>query len=161
MNTKKIVIKPAPRGYTQIDLPVKKTVRISNMFIPFGMNSNYTIKLQFSKENTPVYETLKSFEKEQFKNVVPQLETHIGKKAYQLMSKCQQKGSYPPTLMCTVAHKKDSIQTIIHQKHKGAIDTIYNLEKYTVDAVIEINQMWEKNGQISLAWIVKEIQIKI
>ena len=52
MNTKKIVIKPAPRGYTQIDLPVKKTVRISNMFIPFGMNSNYTIKLQFSKDIT-------------------------------------------------------------------------------------------------------------
>jgi len=162
METKKsenILIQYAPRGYIKLICSKLIRMKIFDAHIPFGMNKNYTIKVQLSKKQSGDFFTqLQETEKGLFEQAKTALQ--IAKPGdFELYSKTQKKGSYLPTIMCTIAHIRDTVQTTIVQKHKGEIVTVHDLKNKRVNIQLVQDHMWEKNNTISITWIVEKIEL--
>lgn len=147
-------IKKAKNGFTSIKLPVSVRYTMKRGFIPFGMNDNYTMKLEFSADELPLYDTILKKEGEIVKNIM----TEMGQ-TYSIRTKLRRNGMYMPTIMCAVKNRKHTIKSELYQKHKGDIHTFYDLEKTYVKVIIECKRAWVIGNHISCSWEIQSLSI--
>jgi len=140
--------------FIQLKLKNSKTIHIKNMYIPFGLNENNTIKLEFPKTETTLFHKIDSIDKKHFDNAIQILE---GK--YKHISKLKEKGHYPSTIMCKIPHKKSIIQTKITSKIRSELYTIFTLKRRTVNAIIEKKDMWIINNELHSVWYLTECEV--
>ena len=105
--------------FIQYKLQKSKKIRIKNMYIPFGVNENNTIKLEFSKTESTSFNKINAIDKDHFKKALL-----ISEEKYRHISKLKEKSHYPSTIMCKIPHTKSIIQTKILSKKK--IRIMYN-----------------------------------
>jgi len=156
MTSKKneLYIKNVKNGFTSIKLPTSERYTMRNAYIPFGMNDDYSMKLEFSANELPLYEKILKKEKDIVTNIMTVLD-----KTFSFRSKLKRNGKYMPTIMCTVKHRKNKIKSVLYQKNKGEIMTFYDLEKTNSRTVIECKQIWVIENRISCSWEIHSLTI--
>ena len=146
-------------NYISIHCP-KVTYYLNNCFIPFGMNDNYTMKLEFTQHNIDIFESIKKKEKDFFNNAKYILHKDHSIESPRLNSKLQKKGRYPPTILCSVYQRNNTIQSILKQKARK-LNTFYTLQRKRVNAQIECDTIWfnKKSQGMNCYWKINYVEV--
>lgn len=154
-----IYIEEIRNGFSALRLPTPVRYTLSNMFIPFGMNDNYTLKLEFTPATLSKYTVIQEKEKELFNSSIEIISEHTPNTPIRFSSKLHQNKKYMPTIMCTVDHRQDRIVSKLQQKNKSEINTFYTLRRKNSKVLIECDTLWIKNNEVRCAWKVVSVCI--
>ena len=135
-----------------------KEILLQNVYVPFGINKNYTIKFQFSKQNEFLASELTNIDKEHCKYLHEiYFKTDM---SVQHIYKVQKKSSYLSTILCTIPQIKKQIQTIVKSSRKE-LNTVFTLQHKKVDIKIKNSYVWINTDKkiISPCWIVTHIKV--
>lgn len=151
--------------FISIHFPKKATFYMNNAFIPFGLNDNNTLKCEFAKTDNDLYRKIEKKEKDFFAQSIELLQTMTNDTGNTIQnpicnSRLQKKGSYPPTLLCSIKYRQHNIQTEILQHSRG-LCTIYTLKRKRVHVRIECDTVWfnKKTNRMNCHWKINTIEI--
>jgi hypothetical protein len=135
--------------------PIDNEITLHNMYVPFGVNKNMTIKFQFNKQNEIKAKYINNIDLTHYQQLI---EKHTISKESNFIYKVQKNKSYLSTILCTVPQIKKQIQTKISSRE---LNTIFTLKHKKVDITIKNPFIWINTSKniISSCWIVTHIKV--
>ena len=128
---------------------------LKNMYVPFGVNNNFTIKFQFNKQNEIDAKKLNDIDLTNYRYLIEKYNIPADSN---FIYKIQKNKSYLSTILCSVPQIKKQIQTNISSKE---LNTIFTLKNKKVDITINNPFIWinTKKNIISSCWTVTNIKV--
>ena len=122
---------------------------LKNLYIPFGMNSNNTLKMDVRDEKSVL--KIKDAEKRLVEGIPD-------KEKYAFRSRLTQKGTYAPSIFTIVPKHKGQYPVVIESQH---VDTVFTLKGKKVEsAQLFVDTLLAKNDTLQCVWKVKRLILK-